>query len=87
MDIVQCTYIEIKSKNNQLKIFTLFSSFRIMIGFMIPTAFLSMWISNAATAAMMLPIMEAVLEQLKLEKSLRFCYALNVIYIIFPIFS
>ena len=28
---------------------------------MVPTAFLSMWISNAATAAMMLPIMEAVL--------------------------
>jgi len=53
---------------------------RIMIGFMIPTAFLSMWISNAATAAMMLPIMEAVLEQLKLEKSLRTMMLLCIAY-------
>ena len=36
-----------------------------MLGFMVPTWFLSMWISNTATTAMMLPIMEAVLEQLK----------------------
>jgi len=38
-----------------------------MFGFMLPTAFLSMWISNAAAAAMMLPIMEAVLEHLNLK--------------------
>lgn len=37
----------------------------IMIGLMIPTWFLSMWISNTATAAMMIPIVEAVLEQIK----------------------
>ncbi|XP_019943915.2 solute carrier family 13 member 2-like [Paralichthys olivaceus] len=36
----------------------------LMIGFMSTTAFLSMWISNTASAAMMLPIANAVLQQL-----------------------
>lgn len=38
---------------------------RIILGFMVATAFLSMWISNTATSVMMLPIGMAVIAQLK----------------------
>ena len=37
---------------------------RVLLGFMLPTAILSMWISNTATTAMMIPILEAVLVEL-----------------------
>jgi sodium-dependent dicarboxylate transporter 2/3/5 len=38
---------------------------KIILGFMIATAFLSMWISNTATAVMMLPIGIAIVKQMK----------------------
>ncbi|MPC67771.1 Solute carrier family 13 member 2 [Portunus trituberculatus] len=34
------------------------------LGFMIVTSFLSMWISNTATAAMIVPIVDAVVKEL-----------------------
>jgi sodium-dependent dicarboxylate transporter 2/3/5 len=37
----------------------------IILGFMVATAFLSMWISNTATSVMMLPIGMAIIKQLK----------------------
>merc|ERR1712180_397491 len=40
---------------------------RLMLGFMMVTAFISMWITNTATTAMMCPIMEAVLKQLDMQ--------------------
>jgi solute carrier family 13 (sodium-dependent dicarboxylate transporter), member 2/3/5 len=50
------------------------SSRKLILGFMIATAFLSMWISNTATAMMMLPIALAVLshvESLYAEKGIQ----------------
>lgn len=44
------------------------STRKILFGFMIATAFLSMWISNTATAMMMLPIGIAIVEQFKAMK-------------------
>lgn len=41
------------------------STERIILGFMLATAFISMWISNTATAMMMMPIALAVITQVK----------------------
>uniref|UniRef100_F7AHM9 Solute carrier family 13 member 5 n=1 Tax=Ciona intestinalis TaxID=7719 RepID=F7AHM9_CIOIN len=41
----------------------------LLFGFMATTAFLSMWISNVATTAMMIPIAQAVLQELIAEQN------------------
>lgn len=53
-------------KRIALRVLMLFGSepMQLLLGFMCATAFLSMWMSNTATAAMMMPIAEAVLQQL-----------------------
>ena len=38
-----------------------------MLGLMLPTMFLSMWISNTATTSMMVPIVEAIVMELDME--------------------
>ncbi|XP_060071030.1 solute carrier family 13 member 2-like [Ylistrum balloti] len=43
----------------------------LMLGMMLPTWFLSMWISNTATTAMMIPIANAVMVQLKDARELK----------------
>lgn len=48
------------------------SKSRIILGFLIATAFLSMWISNTATALMMLPMAMAVISNIKKTKRSRF---------------
>jgi sodium-dependent dicarboxylate transporter 2/3/5 len=46
-------------------IFTGVSPGRILLGFMLATAFLSMWISNTATAMMMIPILLSIISKLE----------------------
>jgi len=52
----------------KILMFTGVSPARILLGFMFATAFLSMWISNTATAMMMIPIVISVID--KLEESI-----------------
>ncbi|XP_067670037.1 Na(+)/citrate cotransporter-like [Haliotis asinina] len=40
----------------------------LLFGIMLPCWFLSMWMSNTATAAMMMPIVNAILDQIKLTR-------------------
>lgn len=44
---------------------------RIILGFMVATAFLSMWISNTATTMMMLPVAIAVVRQIATQASIK----------------
>ena len=52
---------------------------QLVFGFMAASAFLSMWISNAATVLMLLPIVTAVLEK-STSSHLRTCLLLGVAY-------
>ena len=49
-----------------------------MLGLMLSTMFLSMWISNTATTAMMLPVVDAIIAELensmKLSKQKGNCF-------------
>jgi sodium-dependent dicarboxylate transporter 2/3/5 len=51
---------------------------RIILGFMVAAAFLSMWISNTATAIMMLPIALAIILQLEEKIGARDCHPFTV---------
>lgn len=52
---------------------------RLVLGFMMASAFLSMWITNAATVLMLLPIALAVLENSS-SKKLQTCLLLGIAY-------
>jgi sodium-dependent dicarboxylate transporter 2/3/5 len=54
------------------------STLRVFLGFMISTAFLSMWISNTATTVMMLPIALSVIELVETKKKSRFAVLLLI---------
>lgn len=47
---------------------------RLLLGFMVATAFISLWISNTATATMMLPIGMAVIAQLEADAKKRIAH-------------
>lgn len=49
----------------RILMFTGVSPGRILLGFMLATAFISMWISNTATAMMMMPILISVIDKLE----------------------
>ena len=53
---------------------------RVILGFMIATAFLSMWISNTATSVMMLPIGIAIIKQLSENKTFGKALMLGIAY-------
>lgn len=54
------------------------SPVRILVGFMVATAFMSMWISNTAAALMMLPMALSVVKSVKGEGKTRFATGLLI---------
>jgi len=53
---------------------------RVIIGFLLATAFCSMWISNTATALIMLPVAVAVIQESKNDKRFTICLLLSIAY-------
>ena len=66
MNMNQVTILTINTRRVGLKVLLWVGSSPrlVLLGFMLPTAFMSMWISNTASTAMMIPILEAVLVEL-----------------------
>ena len=58
------------------------SKARILLGFLLSTGLLSMWISNTATALMMLPMALAVLANIEHENKSKFLILLLLIFLI-----
>ncbi len=58
-----------------------------MLGFMLPTWFLSMWISNTATTAMMMPIVQEVLDKLQAIKKASIGMSKDFVYKHFNLFQ
>ena len=56
------------------------SNRRIIIGFMLATAFCSMWISNTATALIMLPVAIAVIQHNRANERFAICLLLAIAY-------
>ena len=56
------------------------SQARLMLGFMFTTMFISMWISNTATTAMMLPIVDAVAEAINSKVDNKHIYLQTTLY-------
>ena len=58
------TYAQLKNRINFKDNSNL--SYRLMCGVMFVTGFLSMWINNTATTAMMIPIVDSILTEISL---------------------
>ncbi len=51
-----------------------------MFGFMAITSFLSMWLSNTATTGMLLPIVQAVIEKLRQNRTAQNSNSTGIIF-------
>lgn len=81
---VRTKLIKTFSKDTDFYIITIFRhiSKRLNFGLISVTMFVSMWISNTAAVAMMIPIMQAVLEELESVHAMKmFFKLLNCLHI------
>lgn len=71
MGFLNRNYSKWRYKSLALDFFFFFLNFRLILGMMLTTSFLSMWLSNTASTAMMLPIATAILKSLFGDKEVR----------------